>query len=151
VKFFRSESSDSSELKDSKSVFLQFTSADLPGEVKIGYLIFRVKQYVLRPLRCFNVTAMGMSLAIAEGNCGAQFAVANISIACAALLLQNVPTVESATPRMIKSARDTNGKLKSLNYKQRQNCPMLMPVKNIELPEVLPFRIWFHNSLFPLF
>ena len=25
---------------------------------------------------------------------------------------------------------------------------MLMPVKHIELPEVLPFRIWFHNPLF---
>jgi len=27
---------------------------------------------------------------------------------------------------------------------------MLMPVKHIELPEVLSFRIWFHNPLFPL-
>ena len=36
----------------------------------------------------FSVTAMGMSLAIAEVNCAAQFAVANISIASAALLLQ---------------------------------------------------------------
>jgi len=62
-----------------------------------------------------SVTVMGMSLAIAEANCAAQFAVANISIASAALLLQNVPTVEAVTSRMIKSARDTNGKLKSLN------------------------------------
>ena len=59
MKCFRSESSDSSELKDSKSVFLQFTSADLPGEVKIGYLIFRVKQYILRPLRCFKCNRNG--------------------------------------------------------------------------------------------
>ena len=35
-----------------------------------------------------SVTAMGMSLAIAEVNCAAQFAVANISIASAALLLK---------------------------------------------------------------
>jgi len=28
---------------------------------------------------------------------------------------------------------------------------MVMPVKHIELPEVLPFRLWFHNPLFPLF
>jgi len=35
-----------------------------------------------------SVTAMGMSLAIAEGNCAAQFAVADISIASAALLLK---------------------------------------------------------------
>jgi len=27
---------------------------------------------------------------------------------------------------------------------------MLMPVKHIELLEVVPFRIWFHNPLFPL-
>jgi len=35
-----------------------------------------------------SVTAMGMSLAIAEVNCATQFAVANISIASAALLLK---------------------------------------------------------------
>ena len=51
VKRFRFKSNDSSELKDSKS-FLQFATADLPDEVKIGYLFFRVKQYVPRPLRC---------------------------------------------------------------------------------------------------
>jgi len=61
-----------------------------------------------------SVTAMGMSLAIAEVNCAAEFAMANISTASAALLLK-CPTVEAVTPRMIKSARDTNGKLKSLN------------------------------------
>ena len=35
-----------------------------------------------------TVTAMGMSLAIAEVNCAAQFAVANTSVAGAALLLK---------------------------------------------------------------
>jgi len=40
VKRLRFKSSDSSTLKDSKSVFLQFTTGDLPGEVKIGYLFF---------------------------------------------------------------------------------------------------------------
>jgi len=54
VKRFRFKSSDSSEMKESKSVFLQFTTADLPGEVKIGYLFFHVKQYVPRPLWCFK-------------------------------------------------------------------------------------------------
>ena len=79
-----------------------------------GYLFFRVKQY---DDRCgvLRVTAMGMLVAIAEVNCAAQFAVANISTASAALLLQNVQTVEAATPQMIKPARDTNGKTKSLN------------------------------------
>ena len=56
-----------------------------------------------------SVTAMGMSLAIAKGNCASQFVVVNISIGSAALLLQNVQTVEVVTPQMIKSARDTNG------------------------------------------
>jgi len=59
VKRFRFKSSDSSELKDSKYVFLQFFTADLPGEVKIGYLFFRVKQYVPRPLQCFNCNRYG--------------------------------------------------------------------------------------------
>jgi len=59
VKRFRFKSSDSSKLKDSKSVFLQFTTAALPGEVKIGYLFFRVKQYVPRPLRCFKCNRYG--------------------------------------------------------------------------------------------
>jgi len=40
---FRYKSSDSSEMTESKSVFLQFTTADLPSEVKLGYMLFRVK------------------------------------------------------------------------------------------------------------
>jgi len=40
VKRFRFKSSDSYELKDSKFVFLQFATADLPGGVKIGYFVF---------------------------------------------------------------------------------------------------------------
>jgi len=59
VKRFRFKNSDSSELKDSKSVFLRFTTADLPGEVKIGYLFYRVMQYVPRPLRCFKCNRYG--------------------------------------------------------------------------------------------
>ena len=53
-----------------------------------------------------SVTTMGMSRAIAEVNCAAQFEAANISVASAALLLQNVQTVEAVTPRLIKSAWD---------------------------------------------
>ena len=59
VKRFRFKSSDSSEMKEFKSVFLQCTTADLPGEEKIGYLFFRVKQYVPRPLRCFKCNRYG--------------------------------------------------------------------------------------------
>ena len=59
VKRFRFKSKDSPELKDSTSVFLQFTTADLPGEVKLGYLFFRVKQYIPRPLRCYKYNRCG--------------------------------------------------------------------------------------------
>ena len=59
VKRFRFKSSDSSELMDSKSVFLQFTTADLPSEVKLRYLFFRVKQCVPRPLRWFKYNRYG--------------------------------------------------------------------------------------------
>jgi len=38
VRRFRCKSKDSSEMTESKSVFLQFTTADLPSEVKLGYI-----------------------------------------------------------------------------------------------------------------
>jgi len=52
---------------------------------------------------------------IAEVNCAAQSAAANISIASAALLPQNVPTAVAVTRRMRKSAQDTKEKLKYSN------------------------------------
>ena len=45
-------------MTESKSVLLQFTAADLRSEVKLGYILFRVRQYNPRPLRCLNVIAM---------------------------------------------------------------------------------------------
>jgi len=54
VKRFRFRCKESSEFRDSKSVFLQFSTADLPAEVKLGYLLFRVKQFIPKPLRCFK-------------------------------------------------------------------------------------------------
>jgi len=59
VKYFRFKSKDTPGLKDSKSVFLQFTTADLPGEVKIGCLFFRVKQYIPMPLRFYKCNRYG--------------------------------------------------------------------------------------------
>jgi len=56
---FRYKSKNSSEMTESKSVFLQFTTADFPGEVKLGYMLFRVKQYNPRPLRCFKCNRYG--------------------------------------------------------------------------------------------
>ena len=67
VKRFGFKRSDSSKLKDSKSVFLQCDTAVLPGEVKIGYLFFRVKQYVPRPLRCFTRNRYGHVAAHCRG------------------------------------------------------------------------------------
>ena len=55
VKRFLFKSRYSSELKDSKSVFLQFGTAILPGEVKIGYLFFYVKQYVPKIVTVFQL------------------------------------------------------------------------------------------------
>jgi len=46
-------------MKESKSIFLQFTTADLPSEVKLGYMLFRVKKYIRRPLRCFKCNRYG--------------------------------------------------------------------------------------------
>jgi len=114
VKHFRLKS-NSSELKDSKSVFLQFGTADLPGEVKIGYLFFRVKQYVPRPLRYFKCNHYGHVAGHCRGElrcsiCGGEHKYSECSSAA-----PNVQTVEAVTPRMIKSARDKNGKLKSLS------------------------------------
>jgi len=67
AKRFRFKSSHSTELKDSKSVFQQFATADLPGEVKIGYLFSRVKQYISRPLRCFKCNSYGRGASHCRG------------------------------------------------------------------------------------
>jgi len=74
VKRFRFKCSDSSELKDSKSVFLQFTTADLLGEVKIGYLFFHMKQIVPRPSRCFKCNRYGH----VTGHCQGKLHVLNL-------------------------------------------------------------------------
>jgi len=52
---------------------------------------------------------------IAEVNCASQSAAANISIASAALLPQNVPTAVAVTRRMKKSVQDIKEKLKYSN------------------------------------
>jgi len=59
VRRFRYKGKDSSEMTESKSVFLQFTTADLPSEVKLGYMLLHVKQYIPRPLRCFKCNRYG--------------------------------------------------------------------------------------------
>jgi len=59
VKRFRFKSKHSPELQNSKSLFLQLNAADLPGEVKLGYLFLRVKLYIPRPLRCYKCNRYG--------------------------------------------------------------------------------------------
>ena len=59
VRRFRYKRKDSSEMTESKSVFLQLTTADLSSKVKLGYMLFRVKQYIPRPLRCFKCNRYG--------------------------------------------------------------------------------------------
>jgi len=59
VRRFRYKSKDSSEMTESKSLFLQFTTADLPSEVQFTYMLFRIKQYIPRPLRCFKCNRYG--------------------------------------------------------------------------------------------
>jgi len=38
----------------STTVFLQFASPQLPADVRVGYLLFKVKSYIPKPLRYFN-------------------------------------------------------------------------------------------------
>ena len=100
VRRFRYKSKDSSEMTESKPVFLQFTTADLPSEVKLGYMLFRVKQYIPRPFRCFKCNRYGHIANHCRGKLRCSSAAANISIASAALLPQNVPTAVAVTRRM---------------------------------------------------
>ena len=69
---------------------------------------------------------MGMWLAISEVNCAAQFAVTNISIASAALLVQCPKCGGGHSAKDKICPRYKILKLK----KQRRNYPMLMPVKH---------------------
>jgi len=77
VKRFRFKCKEYSEFRDSKSVFLQFSTADLPAEVKLGYLLFRVKQFIPKPLRCFKCNRFGHVASHCRGrercsNCGGE-------------------------------------------------------------------------------
>jgi len=58
-------------------VFLQFSTADLPAEVKLGYLLFRVKQFIPKPWRCFKCNRFGHVASHCRGrerssNCGGE-------------------------------------------------------------------------------
>jgi len=59
VRRFRYKSKDSSEMNRVQISISAVTSADLPSEVKLGCMLFRVKQYIPRPLRCFKCNRYG--------------------------------------------------------------------------------------------
>jgi len=135
VKRFSFKRKDSPELQVSKSVFLQFNTADLPAEVKLGYLFFRVKQYIPRPLRCHKCNRYGHVATHCRGKLRCSIRGAEllyISIASAALLLRNVPTEEALTPRLKNSARDANGKLKYLTFPS-------LPKSTVDRSHATPF------------
>ena len=58
VKRFQYKPVGELELLDSTTVLLHFLS-DLPSEVRIGYLIFKIRPYVPKPLRCFKCNRFG--------------------------------------------------------------------------------------------
>jgi len=62
VKFvnrFQISSTDTSELTDTGTVLLRFSTLEIPGVDRIGYLLFKVRQYVAKPVRCFNCNRFG--------------------------------------------------------------------------------------------
>ena len=65
-------------------MFLQFSTADLPAEVKLGYLLFRVKQFILEPLHCFKCNRFGHIASHCRGRNDVQTAVVNINSECTA-------------------------------------------------------------------
>jgi len=59
VKRFHVRSADTSELKDTGTVPLHFSTTEIPAEARVGYLIFKVRQYIPKPVRCFNCNRFG--------------------------------------------------------------------------------------------
>ena len=106
VKRFPFKSSDSSEFKDVNLFFCCLLLLTSLVRWKLDTCFSAWNSMCRDHYGILSVTIMGMSLVIAEVNCAAQFEAANISVASAALLLQNVQTVEAVTPRLIKSAWD---------------------------------------------
>ena len=77
AKRFRFKCKDSSEFRVSTSVFLQISTTDLPAEVRLGYLLFGIRQFIPKPLRCFNCNRFGHAASHCRGrarcsNCGGE-------------------------------------------------------------------------------
>jgi len=89
-------------------VFLQFSTADLPAEVDLGYLLFRVKQFIPKPLRCFKCNRFGHVASHCRGrercsNCGGAHKYSECTADNAKC--PNTPN-KAITPQMIKSVLD---------------------------------------------
>ena len=74
VKYFQVWSTDTSEFADTGIVLLYLTP-EIPAQVRVGYLIFKVRQCIPKPLRCFNCNRFGHVSGPCKGkmrccNCG---------------------------------------------------------------------------------
>ena len=56
---FKSKTLVNSEMQNSTTVLLHFTSSDLPDMVTIGYMTFKTSLYIHRPLRCYKCNRFG--------------------------------------------------------------------------------------------
>jgi len=59
VKRFQVRSTDTSELKDAGTALLHFSTTEIPAEVRVGYLTFKVRQYIPKPVRCLICNRFG--------------------------------------------------------------------------------------------
>ena len=95
----------------STTVFLQFASPQLRAEVRVGYVLFKVKCYIPKPLRCFNCNRFGHVTSNCRGKqrcstCGGEHEWKECSDA-----VKNVPTVPASTVLRINSAPGTQRNL----------------------------------------
>jgi len=58
MKRFQYKPAGEIELHDSTTVLLHFIS-EFPSEVRVGYLIFKTRPYISKPLRCFKCNRLG--------------------------------------------------------------------------------------------
>merc|ERR1711895_227664 len=59
IEVYRIKRKEGSTLVDTNSFILTFNSTNMPEEIKIGYLLTKVKVYIPNPRRCFNCQKYG--------------------------------------------------------------------------------------------
>ena len=55
------------EKKDTESILIQFSSKEVPTEVFVGFLRYRVREFVHKPLRCFKCQKFGHAARACSG------------------------------------------------------------------------------------